>query len=64
MKRKEQPAQQPKTAADIMPPLDENSPLAGIAGQVRPDQYARATAKEFAIGKYSARRVKRRYAVT
>lgn len=53
-----------KTAADVMPPLEEGSPLEAIANQVTPEAYARRTAHEFAVGKYSSRRTKRRYAIT
>jgi len=47
-----------------MPPLEDGSPLEAIARQVAPHDYARATAREFALGQYSGRRRKPRYAVT
>jgi len=51
-------------AADVMPPLEDGSPLEAIARQVAPHDYARATAREFALGQYSGRRRKPRYAMT
>lgn len=53
-----------KTAAELMPPLDDDHPLASAIERMPPHQYARATAREFAIGKYSKRQRRRRYAVT
>ncbi len=38
--------------------------LQAIADQVPAHQYGYATAREFAIGKYSSKRGRRRYAVT
>jgi len=52
-----------KTAADLMPPLEDGSPLESIARKVTPQQYARVSAREFAIGRYSGRRRRPRYAV-
>lgn len=52
----------PRTAGDLMPPLQED--LQQIADSVPAHQYGYATAREFAVGKYSAKRGRRRYAVT
>lgn len=56
------PEEPSRTAADLMPALQED--LQQIADTVPPHQYGYVTAREFAIGKYSAKRGRRRYALT
>lgn len=62
MKRREQQRTNGKSAEDVLPPLDDENPLKGVVGQLKPHQYARASAHEFAVGKYSNRRRRPRYA--
>lgn len=62
MTRKQKAPEKPRTAADVAPDLEDD--LRVIAENVQPHQYARATARDFAIGKYSARRRRKAYALT
>jgi hypothetical protein len=60
MKRKEEQVEQPSAKN----PQGLQDDLQAIVDTVPAHRYGHATAREFAVGKYSARRGRRRYAIT
>lgn len=64
MKRRPKQVTEGRTAAEVLPPLADDNPLLSVVDQIAPHQYAAVSAREFAIGRYSQRRRRPKYALT